>query len=155
LAFGAGQSVPISTGPIRSPRIDDRRSYADTAGAVVEAFAGEKAGDVAADVFILVFLYPSFVIALKRAHDRDMPGWFIGVYYAVLTAYQLLIFAGWSSIVPDPSVFSLRPLIAIAFVLVVGVISLAMLVELGFRRGTCGPNRYGPDPLQKNLIARH
>jgi uncharacterized membrane protein YhaH (DUF805 family) len=125
------------------------------AGAVVEAFAGEKAGDVAADVFILVFLYPSFVIALKRAHDRDMPGWFIGVYYAVLTAYQLLIFAGWSSIVPDPSVFSLRPLIAIAFVLVVGVISLAMLVELGFRRGTCGPNRYGPDPLQKNLIARH
>ena len=50
---------------------------------------------------------------------------------------------------PDPSVFSLRPLFAIMFVLIVGVIGLAVLIELGFRRGTPGPNRYGPDPLEK------
>jgi uncharacterized membrane protein YhaH (DUF805 family) len=71
------------------------------------------------------------------------------VYYAVLIAYQLLAFAGWSNINPDPSVFSLRPLFAIMFVLIVGVIGLAVLIELGFRRGTPGPNRYGPDPLEK------
>ncbi|HWW34998.1 MAG TPA: DUF805 domain-containing protein [Xanthobacteraceae bacterium] len=45
--------------------------------------------------------------------------------------------------------FSLRPLFAIMFVLIVGVIGLAVLIELGFRRGTPGPNRYGPDPLEK------
>ena len=71
------------------------------------------------------------------------------MYYAVLMAYQLLVFAGWSNINPDPSVFSLRPLFAIMFVLIVGVIGLAVLIELGFRRGTPGPNRYGPDPLEK------
>jgi len=27
------------------------------------------------------------------------------------------------------------------------VFGLALLVELGFRRGTAGPNQYGPDPL--------
>ena len=35
--------------------------------------------------------------------------------------------------------------IAIIFV---GIVSLAFFVELGFRRGTIGPNRYGPDPLE-------
>ena len=119
------------------------------AGAVVEGFAGDAAGDLAADVIVFVFLYPSFVIALKRTHDRDIPGWIICGYYAVLMAYQLLVFAGWSNINPDPSVFSLRPLFAIMFVLIVGVIGLAVLIELGFRRGTPGPNRYGPDPLEK------
>ena len=28
------------------------------------------------------------------------------------------------------------------------VLAAALLVELGFRRGTQGPNRHGPDPLQ-------
>ena len=28
-----------------------------------------------------------------------------------------------------------------------GVFGIALLVELGFRRGTVGPNQYGPDPL--------
>src|SRR5580698_3028277 len=27
------------------------------------------------------------------------------------------------------------------------VLGVALLVELGFRRGTIGPNQYGPDPL--------
>jgi uncharacterized membrane protein YhaH (DUF805 family) len=28
-----------------------------------------------------------------------------------------------------------------------GILGLALIVDLGFRRGTVGPNRYGPDPL--------
>ena len=27
------------------------------------------------------------------------------------------------------------------------LLGLALLVELGFRKGTTGPNQYGPDPL--------
>jgi uncharacterized membrane protein YhaH (DUF805 family) len=41
----------------------------------------------------------------------------------------------------QPSLFSL--LIAVPFT----VLGLALVVELGFRRGTIGPNQYGPDPL--------
>jgi uncharacterized membrane protein YhaH (DUF805 family) len=33
--------------------------------------------------------------------------------------------------------------------MITGIVSLALLIELGFRRGTPGPNRYGPDPLAK------
>jgi uncharacterized membrane protein YhaH (DUF805 family) len=35
------------------------------------------------------------------------------------------------------------------FIFVVGIVSLALLIELGFRRGTRGSNRFGPDPLAK------
>jgi uncharacterized membrane protein YhaH (DUF805 family) len=30
------------------------------------------------------------------------------------------------------------------------VFGLALTIDLGFRRGTVGPNRYGPDPLETN-----
>jgi uncharacterized membrane protein YhaH (DUF805 family) len=43
----------------------------------------------------------------------------------------------------EPSVLSI--VIALPFT----VLGLALLVELGFRRGTVGPNQYGPDPLGK------
>jgi uncharacterized membrane protein YhaH (DUF805 family) len=120
------------------------------AAAVVEEFAGEAAGDLTMDVIIFVFLYPSFVITLKRAHDRDISNGVIYAYYVLLMVYQLVLFAGWAhNLNPDPAVFSLRPLFFIMLILIVGVISLAVLIELGFRRGTRGPNNYGPDPLEK------
>jgi uncharacterized membrane protein YhaH (DUF805 family) len=33
--------------------------------------------------------------------------------------------------------------------MIAGIISLALLIELCFRRGVNGPNRYGTDPLAK------
>jgi uncharacterized membrane protein YhaH (DUF805 family) len=39
------------------------------------------------------------------------------------------------------------------FIFVVGIVSLALLIELGFRRGTRGSNRFGPDPLAKTCAA--
>jgi len=39
--------------------------------------------------------------------------------------------------------------IAIASVMLAGIcISIWAVVEIGFLRGTAGPNRFGPDPLQ-------
>ena len=43
------------------------------AAAGIEQFAGETAADLTTNVLIVVFLYPGFVIALKRAHDCDIP----------------------------------------------------------------------------------
>jgi hypothetical protein len=45
--------------------------------------------------------------------------------------------------------FSPANLILFAYIMVAGIVSLALLIELCFRRGTKGPNRYGPDPLAK------
>jgi uncharacterized membrane protein YhaH (DUF805 family) len=51
---------------------------------------------------------------------------------------------GWAGSDEEPSMVSLA--IAVPFT----VVGLALLVELGFRRGTVGPNQYGPDPLAKS-----
>jgi uncharacterized membrane protein YhaH (DUF805 family) len=37
--------------------------------------------------------------------------------------------------------------------MLVAIISVALLIELGFRRGTPGPNRFGSDPLAKAELA--
>jgi uncharacterized membrane protein YhaH (DUF805 family) len=57
---------------------------------------------------------------------------------------DLLTVLGWAGSDEEPSMVSLA--IAVPFT----VVGLALLVELGFRRGTVGPNQYGPDPLAKS-----
>jgi uncharacterized membrane protein YhaH (DUF805 family) len=81
---------------------------------------------------------------LKRGHDRNMPVWLLGVFFGAGAVLDLLTVLGWAGTNEEPSMLSL--LIAVPFT----VFGLALLVELGFRRGTVGPNQYGPDPLAKS-----
>ena len=50
--------------------------------------------------------------------------------------------------VVGPSVMVDPPLLVSAFNLLLGVFALYILVDYGCLRGTVGPNRYGPDPLE-------
>jgi uncharacterized membrane protein YhaH (DUF805 family) len=119
------------------------------AAVAAEAMASETAGDTAMDIVLFVFLYPQFVISVKRGHDRNISTWVIGVAYVLLALFDVLRFAGWLRTPLNQNTFSSANLMSFAFILIVGVVSLALLVELGFRRGTVGPNSYGPDPLAK------
>jgi len=40
-------------------------------------------------------------------------------------------------------------MLALATMIPFAVFGVALLVELGFRRGTVGSNKYGPDPLTR------
>jgi hypothetical protein len=62
-------------------------------------------------------------------------------------------FLGWLPTRLNLNVFSPANLVLFAYIMIAGIISLALLIELCFRRGTKGPNRYGPDPLAKAWIA--
>ena len=98
-------------------------------------------GDRLSAIVDLAFTYPEFAIAAKRAHDRDLPLWILIVFFgggAVLDLLTVLELAGSNE---QPSVLSL--VIAVPFT----VLMVALLIELGFRRGTIGPNQYGPDPV--------
>ena len=119
--------------------------------AAVDELAGETAGDVGTHILTLAFFYPQFVIALKRAHDLDMSSQVIYAWYVALAVnYGVIRFALWLWIRFSQSVFSLVGLAFVyAFIFAVGIASLVLLIALGFRRGTRGPNRYGPDPLEK------
>lgn len=74
-------------------------------------------------------------LAIRRFHDRDKSGWWMGGAYAVA-----LPAAAAERLAGDGTV-------ALAMLAVQAAIILWLVVELGCLKGTAGPNRYGPDPL--------
>jgi uncharacterized membrane protein YhaH (DUF805 family) len=98
-------------------------------------------GDRLSAIVDLAFTYPEFAIAAKRGHDRNLPVWVLGVFFAINAFLDLLDVLGLAGTSDNPSPLSI--VVAVPFTLFL----LALVVELGFRKGTAGPNQYGPDPL--------
>ena len=117
---------------------------------IIASLSGDweaKAGDRWIDAVFLIFLYPQFIIDVKRGHDRNIPIWVIGVFYAALVAHYFLVELGWLMELPNQNVMSSVNVVSFIVAILLGIFGFALLVELGFRKGTTGPNRYGPDPL--------
>ena len=105
---------------------------------------GERWSSIAS----LLLAYPEFALFAKRGHDRNVPTWIVGLFIAgavVLNLLALFDLAGPSGKPSTPFVLVGIP---------VGVAALILLIDFGFRRGTAGPNRYGPDPLEPSTDAR-
>jgi uncharacterized membrane protein YhaH (DUF805 family) len=103
--------------------------------AVGLAFAGDMATLV---ILVAVIIYIPIIISgiavgIKRLHDRDKSGWWLLVFY-VLPG----VLSGFADQVGLQIILSLASF----------AISIWGFVELGCLRGTSGPNRFGPDPLQ-------
>src|SRR5262249_14997787 len=98
-------------------------------------------GDRLSAIVDLAFTYPEFAIAAKRGHDREMPLWLLIIFFGAGAVLDLLAVLELSGTDEERSMLSI--FIAVPFT----VLGLALLIELGFRRGTVGPNQYGPDPL--------
>jgi len=83
--------------------------------------------------------YLEFALATKRANDRNLPPWVVALFFGINTALDLFVlFTG--SFDPESPI---AEIITLPF----AILGVILLIELGFRRGTEGPNRYGPDPL--------
>ena len=82
----------------------------------------------------------AFAIGIKRLHDRNKNGWLIVLFYVAPS-----ILAGIANT-------SEQAVVSFVLGLASFVISIWGLVELGFLRGTVGPNPYGPDPLQRPAV---
>jgi uncharacterized membrane protein YhaH (DUF805 family) len=109
---------------------------------VVACYVAQQiGGDPLNAVVDLVFTYPEFAIAVKRGNDRDMPLWPIALFFAGSVLLDFLAVLGLTGTDQEPSTLSFA--ITVPFTL----LGLGLLVELGFRKGTPGPNRHGPDPL--------
>jgi uncharacterized membrane protein YhaH (DUF805 family) len=111
---------------------------------ICHLIAGQFEGERLSAIIDLAFTYPEFAVSLKRAHDRNMPVWLLMIFFGGGAVLDLLTVLGLAGSDETPSMLSLA--IAVPFT----VFGLALLVELGFRRGTVGPNQYGPDPLAKS-----
>jgi uncharacterized membrane protein YhaH (DUF805 family) len=84
----------------------------------------------------------SALASIRRLHDRDRSGhwlWLFALVPGLLNVVGALLDGGGDISVPGGIILALG-----------AVIALWALVELGFLRGTPGPNRFGPDPLARN-----
>ena len=106
-----------------------------------QAIADQLQGDRLSAIVDLVFTYPQFAVTIKRAHDRNMPDWVLIAFFAANAFLDLLVVLDLAGTNEHPNLLSLAVAIPLT------VVGVALLVELGFRKGTEGPNQYGPDPL--------
>ncbi|AVF03048.1 MULTISPECIES: DUF805 domain-containing protein [Devosia] len=97
----------------------------------------------------LALIWPSYCVGIKRRHDRDNNGTDLKILIAGSVLLNLLTATGIGSsmtdmggvMVPVPSIW------LGALNLIFAIFAIYMLVQLGFLKGTAGPNNYGPDPL--------
>jgi uncharacterized membrane protein YhaH (DUF805 family) len=81
---------------------------------------------------------------VKRLHDRDRTGWWVLLQGILLVAAVILI--AMAIALPEEQKtagFVVAGIVGTAAF----AISLWLFIEIGFLRGTHGPNRFGPDPL--------
>ena len=87
-------------------------------------------------VLLITVTWSGFATGIKRLHDREKSGWWI-----------LLFWLG-PSVLGGIQATSNNPTVAMTMGFGSSALAIWGLVELGFLRGTAGPNLYGPDPLQ-------
>lgn len=97
-------------------------------------------GERFSSIVSLLLAYPEFAVFAKRGHDRNVPTWVAGVFIAGAIIFDLLVLLDLVGPLANPNT------LFYVVVIPVGIMALVLLVDFGFRRGTVGPNRYGPDP---------
>jgi uncharacterized membrane protein YhaH (DUF805 family) len=97
----------------------------------------------------LALLYPVVALGVKRLHDRGKPGHLMAVFLAPSVIMQLgdLLGITGSTQVVGGEIIHLPNMLGWLLIVVSLGVAIWALVELGFLKGTTGPNAYGPDPL--------
>ena len=66
-----------------------------TVAEILGHFVAEQIqGDRLSAIVDLAFTYPEFAVAVKRGHDRNMPLWLIGAFFAAGVLLDLLTVVG-------------------------------------------------------------
>ena len=95
----------------------------------------------AAIPLIILSVVALYILAIKRLHDRNKTGWWTLVFLWAPGVCDRL----GNKVAEDSALWWALALIAL-------VLSLWGLIELGFLRGTDGPNDYGADPVKKTDV---
>ena len=89
-------------------------------------------------ILSLLMFFPSLSVTVRRLHDVNRSGWWIGGYYIGIVVYTIFAIIGSG---------------AMKFVLILSILFLLaalcwgiLLLVWNFTEGTHGPNIYGKDP---------
>jgi uncharacterized membrane protein YhaH (DUF805 family) len=107
----------------------------------IEIAAHFALGDRWSAIVSLLVAYPAFAVFAKRGHDRNVPTWVAAVFIVGTVVIDVLVLFDLVGTAENPN--------TLFFVLgtPLFIMLLILVVDFGFRRGTVGENRYGPDPL--------
>ena len=89
-------------------------------------------GFIVIGIIYIVMIVSGIAVGIKRLHDCDKSGWWLLVFYLAPAVLSAAAVAMGDSMILNLLSFA---------------ISIWGLVQLGFLRGTVGPNRFGPDPI--------
>lgn len=89
----------------------------------------------------LALTFIEFAVCVKRGNDRNLAPWVVALFFGLNAALDLFILMTGH--------FDQEGPIALIISYPFDILGLILLIELGFRRGTEGANRFGPDPLAK------
>lgn len=95
-------------------------------------------GPVLGLVALVAFLWVVFATSTRRLHDRNKSAWWMLPMYLPLLLLSALAGIAETS---DPMAGAGLSVLTLPF-------SIWILIDLGCLKGTTGPNRFGPDPLQ-------
>ena len=110
---------------------------------IADRLAMEAGGHPAAAVVGLAFLYPSLALSIKRAHDRGRSdGYLLFFFLPAFLASFMQVLGYMDAQGPMGPVLVLLGLWVLAAL-------ITLVIDLGLMRGEEGPNRFGPDPLQR------
>ena len=98
----------------------------------------------------LTNIWIGFALGTKRLHDRNRTGWWLAwqmlaLIIAVIAAAVATVLSKEEPYWTDYILGSF--VIAAVFGLVALVFGIWLFVQIGFLKGTQGPNRFGQDPL--------
>ena len=102
-------------------------------------------------LFWLAMLIPSIAVQVRRLHDIDRSGWWLGGFYLLYFAYIAMAFSSMSSMLvpgaqPNPSQVSGGLFGATMIVGLIMFVYMIALLVFYCLPGTKGANRYGDDP---------
>jgi uncharacterized membrane protein YhaH (DUF805 family) len=122
--------------------------------AATYAINSPGAGGIVDLVFSIIGLISSLAVMTKRLHDRNKSAWWLLIFVLVPS---LLLGAGivasvYGALMTD-DITNLGTLTIVggALTLAAAAFLIWSFVELACLRGTIGPNRYGPDPLEGKI----
>jgi uncharacterized membrane protein YhaH (DUF805 family) len=105
---------------------------------------------IVSDAVNLAIFVSTLALGVKRLHDRDRSAWWLCLFYI---GPFLVGFSGWGLVWATAGSFGDARLVALFLLRLCLLAGLALAlwgaVEVGFRRGTAGYNRFGADPLAK------
>lgn len=110
-------------------------------GSLLEAGMGSDGQALSALFGIATFL-PSIAVAVRRLHDTDHSGWWIGGFYIAIFAYVLVLLAAFADSGSTDATGGAGSAVAAIGGLGLFAWMIALLVFM-VKRGTPGPNRFG------------